>query len=369
MGCIFCGRDREYSMLSEILEQKPVFKTLCEKFFDKDLNIIADDLPMENWNRVVIAASGSSKNTGEIAKYFIENITRIPCYVDFASEFAHKDNVLNENDLFICISQSGNTADTFEALMRAKNAGAKTFAITNCAESKIHTNADFKVLADAGEEKSIAATKSFTAQIFVLYVFAMALAEKVQNKDLSELKKEFFTIADKYDAIFEQRKDIKKIAKRLKKAKSVALLGRNINSALAMEGALKTKETCYINANAAPAGEFLHGHFAFLDKQVPIIGILNKADGDEENYGLALHNFQEIKGKRKSDLILLKTQGDDNASKELKNEYQIEIPKISIMFTPFLNLVALQILAYETAKLLHDNIDEPRDLKKCVSAE
>ena len=360
--------DKEYFMLTEIFEQKEVFKTLCEKFFDEKYNINTKVFPIKKWNRIIICASGSSKNAGEIAKYVIESLAQIPCSIEYASEFAHKDTPIGKNDLFVAISQSGNTADTFEALLKAKNAGAKTLALTNNIDSKIHQSADYKILADAGIEKSIAATKSFTAQLFILYVFAFALAEKNRNLNLSEAKKEFVGLADKYEDVFSQREKIKKIAKKIKKAKSLVILARNINSALAKEGGLKIKETCYINAISAPSGEFLHGHFAFLDKNVPILGILNKTE-DEENYNLTLNNLFEIKKKRKANVVLIRTKDDFSADEKIGNKFFLEIPRVNKLFTPFLNLIVLQLIAYETAKLIHDNIDKPRDLTKCVANE
>ena len=361
--------DKEYFMLKEILEQKEVFKSLCEKFLDKDFRLNLKEFPIKKWNRIIICASGSSKNAGEIAKYVIESLAKIPCSIEYASEFAHKETPIGKNDLFVAISQSGNTADTFEALLKAKSAGAKTFALTNNISSKIHHNADYKILADAGIEKSIAATKSFTAQLFILYIFAIGLAEKVGMTRLEEFKKEFVSLTDKYDEIFNQRDKIKKISKKIKGAKSIVILARNINSALAKEGGLKIKETCYINAISAPAGEFLHGHFAFLDKNVPILGILNKPNNDEENYNLTLHNLYEIKKKRRANVILIRTKDDYLADEKIGNKFSIEIPNVNKLLTPFLNLIALQLLAYETAKLIHDNIDEPRDLTKCVASE
>ena len=361
--------DKEYFMLKEILEQKDVFKALCGKFFDENNNLKLKEFPIKKWNRIIICASGSSKNAGEIAKYVIESLAKIPCSIEYASEFAHKETPVGKNDLFVAISQSGNTADTFEALMKAKKSGAKTFALTNNIDSKIHYNADYKILADAGVEKSIAATKSFTAQLFILYIFAIGLSEKIFAENLTELKNEFLRLADSYEEIFIQRPKIKQIAKKIRKAKSLVILARNINSALAKEGGLKIKETCYINAISAPSGEFLHGHFAFLDKNVPIFGILNKSEGDEENYKLTLNNLYEIRKKRRANVILIRTKDDYLAEEKIQNKYSIEIPRVNKLFTPFLNLIALQLLAYETAKLIHDDIDKPRDLTKCVASE
>lgn len=361
---------KEYFMLEEIFEQKEVFKKLAKEFFDSNLKIKADVFPLKKWNKIVICASGSSKNAGEIAKYLIEGITNITASIEYASEFAHKQFALSKNDLFIAISQSGNTADTYEALLRAKEFGATTFAITNNENSKIHKEANFKVLADAGEEKSIAATKSFTAQLFILYTFTFALAEKINKTNLNDLKKEFLDLQNKYDEIFEQREKIKTIAKNIKNAKSLVILSRNINSALAKEGSLKIKETCYINATSFPSGEFLHGHFAFLDKSIPILGIVNQAlNKNSDNYKLLTNNLKEIQTKRGSNLILIKTKEDEEIKNLLKYKYFIDIPRVKTIFTPLLNLVALQILAYETAKLIHKDIDKPRNLKKCVDNE
>ena len=361
---------KEYFMLEEIFEQKDVFKKLAANFFYEDLKIKAKDFPLKKWNKIVICASGSSKNAGEIAKYLIEGMTNITAGIEYASEFAHKQFALSKNDLFIAISQSGNTADTYEALLRAKEFGATTFAITNNKNSKIHKEADYKVLADAGEEKSIAATKSFTAQLFVLYVYVFALAEKVKKINIYDLKKEFLDLQNKYDEIFEQRAKIKTIAKNIKNAKSLVILSRNINSALAKEGSLKIKETCYINATSFPSGEFLHGHFAFLDKAVPVLALVNQAlNKNSENYKLLINNLKEIQTKRGSNLILIKTKEDDEIENVLKYKYFIDIPRVKTIFTPMLNLVALQLLAYETAKFIHKDIDKPRNLKKCVDNE
>jgi len=368
-NCCKKRKDEDYFMYKEIMSQKDVFKALNAKYFDENLNINKADFPLGKYDRIIICASGSSNHAADIAKFFIEDITKIPCSIEYSSEFAHKNTIIRENDLFIAISQSGNTADTFESLMKAKRMGAKTFGITNDATSKIHANADFKVLADAGEEKSIAATKSFTAQLVILYVFALALAENNNNENLYDLKKEYLSIGDNYDEIYAQRDNIKKIAKYIKNIKTIAILGRNINAALSREASLKTKETCYISAVFAPAGEFMHGHFAILDKTIPIIGIANKTTDDEENYKLVIHNLQEITTKRNADLILVKAKGDDVAQKDLKHKFAIEVPVMSKYFAPFLSLVALQMLAFETACLRNDNVDEPRDLCKCVANE
>ncbi|MDD3593788.1 MAG: SIS domain-containing protein [Candidatus Gastranaerophilales bacterium] len=363
------NKNKEYLMLKETLEQEKVFKDLVSKYFDTDFNITTKDFPLKKWDKIVICASGSSKNAGEIVRYVIEDLAQTTCVVEYASEYAHRKSNLGAKDLFIAISQSGNTADTFEALNRAKETGACTFAITNDENSKIHKTAHYSVIADAGIEKSIAATKSFTAQLFILFVFAIALAEQNTKNNLTDLKRDFCALGDLYKEVFDQRKKIKKIAKTLKKSKSIVVLSRNINSALAKEGGLKIKETCYINAISASSGEFLHGHFAFLDRTVPIIAICNKPTDTQENYDLLLNNIYQIKTKRKTNTIIIKTRNDCFIEERLKNKFSIEIPPVIEIFTPFLNLIALQLIAYETAKLIHTDIDKPRNLTKCVDNE
>lgn len=359
---------QDYSMLHEIMEQPEILKKLSERFFDSNFNIKEIDIPVKAFSRICICASGSSKNVGEIIKYFIEKLTCIPVIVEYASEFAHKPICLNEQDLLIAISQSGNTADTFEALKKAKNKNVLTLAITNNAESKIHKLADYKIFLDVGVEKSIAATKSFIAQLFVLYIFGIYLSEKLGNNDTLNIKKMIKELSIKAEEVLEQKTNIKKAAKKIKKAKSIVILGRGINSHITHEGALKIKETSYIDANGYPSGEFLHGHLAFVDKTIPVVSMLNKNISDTDNYKLAIKNTKEIKLKRKPPLIIIKTK-EDTLDGNFKNSVLIEVPQVLDELIPFINTICLQLLAYETAISLRRNVDKPRSLKKCVEKE
>jgi glucosamine--fructose-6-phosphate aminotransferase (isomerizing) len=356
-------------MCKEIFQQPQIIKALSDRFFDSDLNIKEVDIPIKKFEKIYICASGTSKNAADIAKYFIEKLTGITTIVEFASEFAHKPACISDTDFFIAISQSGNTADTFEALKKAKEKGAMTFAITNNTESKIHKFADYKIFTDAGEEKSIAATKSFSAQLFILYVVTVFMAEKLGFEDNFVYKKELSELYLKYDQIFAQIKKIKKIVSKIKKTKSMVILARGINYAVSAEGSLKIKETAYIDANGFPSGEFLHGHFAFVDKNIPVISLINKCPENLENYELSLKNTKEIKEKRNPVLIVLKTVDDNKIKETFEKASFIDIPIVSEELTPFLNTACLQLFAFEIAVSLGKDVDKPRSLKKCVEKE
>lgn len=356
-------------MYKEILEQPNVLKALSERFFDADLNIKEIDIPLRKFERIYICASGTSKNAADIAKYFIEKMTGISTIVEFASEFAHKRACVGGKDCFIAISQSGNTADTFEALKKAKEHGAMTLAVTNNIESKIHKFANYKLFTAAGEEKSIAATKSFSAQLFVLYVFALFLAEFLEEKDTLVYKKALLELNTQYGQVFEQKNKIKKIVSKIKNVKSMVILARGINFPVTAEGSLKIKETAYVDANGFASGEFLHGHFAFVDKKVPVVSIINKCPENLENYDLALKNTEEINTKRSPKLVIVSTIGDKSITKRFVSADCIEIPQVLEEITPFLNTACLQLLAFELAVALGKDVDKPRSLKKCVESE
>jgi len=296
-----------------------------------------------NFQKIYIAASGSSRNAANAAKYFMEKKIKLPVIVEFAGEFSHRNVALRGDELFIALSQSGETADVLSALKKAKKAGCMTFAVTNNENSTIHKLADSGMQIMAGEEKSIPATKSFTCQLMCLYLLALNIAGK-QEPDLLK-------VPGKIANYLENNNDIASIAEKLKNYKNLILLGRGQNWAFAEEGALKIKETSYINATGYPTGEFMHGHLAILDEEFPVISILAKSFNDVENYILAVKNTQEIKQKRNPVLI------------ELNHNEQNEI------IAPFITAVMLQLLAYKIATALGRDTDRPRGLKKTVDSE
>ncbi|KKQ38286.1 MAG: Isomerizing Glutamine-fructose-6-phosphate aminotransferase [Candidatus Moranbacteria bacterium GW2011_GWF2_37_7] len=294
-------------------------------------------------SKIYIAASGSSRNAANIARYFIEKITNIPVIVDYASEFAHRSVAMTQNDLFIPLSQSGETADVLSALKKAKDKGIATFAITNNENSTIYKSTDAGMLAYAGKETSIPATKSFTCQLMCLYLLGIHLAGK-QEQDL-------YKVPEKIAQFIDNCSELDSIAKQIKDFKSLIILGRGQNWAFAEEGSLKIKETTYINATGYPTGEFLHGHLAVLDENFPVISILTRCFDDADNYFLAIKNTEEIKKKRNPILIELR-HGEENE-----------------FIAPFITAVMLQLLTYKTAILLGRDTDKPRSLNKVVEKE
>lgn len=307
------------------------------------LNNAHINLDSKVFERIYIAASGSSRNAGNIAKYFIEKTAGLAVTVDYASEFANSSAILGQNDLFIALSQSGETADVLAALKKAKLMGVKTFAITNNENSSIHKLADAAMLADAGEERSIPSTKSFTCQLLALYQLGLYIA----GKEESGLRK----IPEKIAEFLENDTQTDAISEKIKDCKNLILLGRGQNSALAEEGALKIKETSYINATGYPTGEFMHGHLAVLDEEFTVISILSRCFDDAQSLPLAIKNTEKIKLKRNPKLI------------ELKHNEENEV------IAPFITAVMLQLIAYKAATLLGLDTDKPRGLSKVLEKE
>lgn len=364
-------------MLSDIKEQPEIISKLINKYLPLDkpvqeISLNISDEKVQNLSKIYIVASGSSRNVGNIAKYFLEDITKIPVIVDYASEFAHRNPNLCSNDLFIAISQSGETADTYAALKIAIDKGAHTFALTNNPDSRIYNLAQAKMQVGAGKEKSIPATKSFTSQLFNLYIFALYLAEHrgtVSKDRLEELKRELHLVGKKIEELLQNTEQIDKIAHKIKDYRSLILVGRGANSAAAEEGALKIKETSYIDANGYPSGEFLHGYIAVVDENIPVISIILPANQD--NYNLALSNAEEIKKKRNPHLIIVRSKEDTEIALKtlLKDSDFIDIPHSPAEISPILAVVSFQILAFRIAEQLGRDVNNPRSLTKSLTSE
>lgn len=370
---------RKKLMFNEIQEQPKILKKLIEKYFlinkpvqNIKLNLLKEEII--NLSKIYIIASGSSRNVGGIAKYFFENIAKIPVEVDYASEFSHRNPNLTTNDFVIAISQSGETADTFSALKVAKEKGSHTFALTNNPESKIHNLAESQMQAGAGEEKNIAATKSFTAQLINLYALALYLAEQrdIANAETREnLKQEFYSAIDKLEELINNTEEFDKIVQKIKDSKSLIILGRGSNFPVAQEGALKIKETSYIDANGYPSGEFLHGYVAVVDENIPVISIIIPNLVDDATYRLSIQNTETVKKKRNPSLIIIKSKKDKEieSNPEFKDAYFINIPDSCEMISPVFTSVALQILAFKVAETLGRDFSNPRGLTKAITSE
>lgn len=364
-------------MIEDIKEQPNIIRNILNDCLPlnkevKEFCLNIKDINVLNISRIHIIASGSSRNTGNIAKYFLEELARIPSETEYASEFAHKNPVLSNNDLVIAISQSGETGDTLAALKVAADKGAYTLAITNNPESRIHKLSKAKIQAKAGKERSIAATKSVMAQLINLYALAIYLAEKrnTYDKDNLELiKKELHSVPEKLEKMIENACAFDKAAEIIKNSKSLVLLGRGLNHACAQEGAIKIKETSYIDANGYPSGEFLHGYIAVVDEKIPVVSIMA---GDKEkcsNYKLASGNTEVIRDKRNPHFIIIKNEDNKEPEEKFKNADFINIPESSEIVSPIYVLVCLQLLSLKIAEKLGRDTLTPRSLEKAITSE
>lgn len=361
----------KHFMLKEIHEQPDVVRNvLVDKIQNEDTKVILDDVKLSpekllKINRIQIIACGTSLHAGLVGKYVIEELTKIPVDVEASSEYIYRSTIADENTLVIGISQSGETADTITAIKQAKENNSHVLIITNRKDSAMARLADSLLPINAGIEVSVAATKSYMAQLISIYALAIYLAEAINKTapaKLKELKKELLTLPSKLEIILNDTKNIKDIAKKYSSSKDFIFIARGINYPSALEGALKLKEISYINATGYPAGELKHGPIAMLDETMPVLAILNKG----MVYDKVLSNCEEAKA-RQARLIGV-TNYIDEKHINLFDDLVI-IPEISDMVSPALNITVLQLLAYHISEYLGKDVDQPRNLAKSVTVE
>ena len=360
-------------MLSDIKDEPEIFKKLAEVYLPEGKPVQNININLEKISKIYIIASGSSRNAGNITRYFIESVAQIPVTVEHASEFSVRNPVLSSNDLVIFVSQSGETSDVLAALQVAKTKGAYTFAVTNNETSTIHTTADSAMFIHAGKEISVPATKSFASQLVCLYIIGIYLAERhcKQSSLIESYKQKIYQMPQKIEKLISNTEEIDKIAQKLHDKKSLIILGRGQNFGLAEECSLKIKETCYINAGGYPTGEFLHGHLAMLDENSPVISIITKYGHDEANYTLAVGNTMQLIKKRNADVVIVKDAVDiyiNSKFSEFPVEY-LNISEFNEEFSSVYSAVVLHLLTYKMAELLGNDVNNPRSLSKTVSAE
>jgi len=350
----------EHYMLKEIHEQpKAIHDSLLGRLSEfNDVDFSKYDI-----DSVQLIACGTSYHAALVGKYILENIARIPCMVDMASEYRYSSSP-DTYPFTILISQSGETADTLAAAKEAKQRGCKTLGITNVLDSSLTREVDEVIYTQAGPEIGVAATKTFTTQLIVLYLVALQMG--LVRKTLSpakaeEYRSELRRLPRKVEKILDQSKRIKDISDKLSKAEDIFFVGRNINYPVAMEGALKLKEIAYIHAAGYPAGELKHGPFALLTEKTPVIAISVK----DHTFEKMLGNIGEI-AARGSPIIAV---GEEDRELVKLSDDVVFIPKISPTFTPILVNVVLQLFAYYTAYNLDREIDKPRNLAKSVTVE
>jgi glucosamine--fructose-6-phosphate aminotransferase (isomerizing) len=361
----------DHFMLKEIYEQPSVIKDTYRGRLHANEGIIQmagieDNIErLLNADRIIIVACGTSWHAGLVAEYIIEEFTRIPVEVEYASEFRYRNPIISSKDVVIAISQSGETADTMAAIKLAKEHGAFVFGVCNVVGSSISRETHAGAYTHAGPEIGVASTKAFTTQITVLTMIALRLAKAkgtLSHSDFQMYLQELEIIPEKVKEALETNDKAKEIAAVFKDAPNCLYLGRGYNFPVALEGALKLKEISYIHAEGYPAAEMKHGPIALIDEQMPVIVIAPK----QGHYDKIVSNIQEIKS-RSGKIIAVVTKGDTQV-RDLA-DYVIEIPETSDALSPLITTIPLQLLSYHIAVMRDCNVDQPRNLAKSVTVE
>ncbi len=361
----------EHFMLKEIHEQpKSIYDSLRGRFDPQSGSFAMRSLKehegkIKNLRRILIVGCGTSWHAGLVGEYLFEDIARIPVEVEYASEFRYRNPVINEDDLVIAISQSGETADTLAAIELAKEKGATIFGLCNVVGSSIPRASHAGAYTHAGPEIGVASTKAFTAQVSILTLWAFGFAEirgKATKQELRSAFAELETIPAKVERTLQCEEQIKELASIFKDAHNFLYLGRGYGFPVALEGALKLKEISYIHAEGYPAAEMKHGPIALIDENMPVVVIATK----NSIYEKVISNIQEVKA-RKGKIIAIVSEGDDKVKKMA--DYVIEIPETREYLEPLLSTIPMQLLSYYIAVLRGCNVDQPRNLAKSVTVE
>ncbi len=361
----------DHFMLKEIFEQPDVITDTYRGRLHANEGIIQmsgveDNLEkFLNAERIIIVACGTSWHAGLVAEYILEEFTRIPVEVEYASEFRYRNPIINSKDVVIAISQSGETADTMAAIKLAKEKGAFVYGVCNVVGSSISRETHAGSHTHAGPEIGVASTKAFTTQITVLIMMALRLAKAkgtLSKTDFHRYLQELEIIPEKVKEALETNDKAKEIAAIFKNSHNCLYLGRGYNFPVALEGALKLKEISYIHAEGYPAAEMKHGPIALIDERMPVIVVAPK----QGHYDKIVSNIQEIKS-RSGIIIAVVTKGDTQVRGLA--DYIIEVPETSDALSPLITTIPLQLLSYHIAVLRGCNVDQPRNLAKSVTVE
>jgi glucosamine--fructose-6-phosphate aminotransferase (isomerizing) len=359
----------ETFMLKEIYEQpQAVRDTLSERVRGGKLeleDIGLTDLEIQNLRRMVILATGTAYHAGVVGRYVIEEWARLPCEPDIASEWRYRNPVLSKDTLVVAISQSGETRDTIHAVRLARESGARTVAITNLMGTQITREVENVLYTRAGMEVSVAATKTFTAQVALLNLLALRLAQvrrTLPDEELEQLVREVGTLPDKIAAYLDGDHPIEEIAQRHYRKPFFLYLGRHIGLPISLEGALKLKEISYIPTEAYSAGEMKHGPIALLDEQTPVVCVAT----DSHVYDKVVSNIQEVRA-RGAQVIAIATDGNEDIQHHADDV--VFVPRTHPFLQAALAVIPLQLLAYRIARLRGFNVDQPRNLAKTVTVE
>lgn len=362
--------DFEHFMLKEIYDQpEGIMETLKRNLSDNgrvelyDMTLTKEDFA--KFNKICIVACGTAYHAGLVGRNIIEKLVKIPVEVDVASEFRYRDPFVNEQTLFIAISQSGETADTLEALREAKRKGARVLSIVNVVGSSVARESDDVFYTWAGPEISVASTKAYTTQLLSLYLLALYLGDlkdTITPEYYSEIIEELAAIPGKLEEVLKMRGSIEKLAKKLYDRDQVFFIGRGMDSSVAYEGSLKLKEISYINSFAIAAGELKHGTIALMEPKTIVIALATQS----KLFDKMVSNIQEVKA-RNAHVISIAKEG--NTAIEEHSDETFYIPNCLDEVTPLLSVIPLQIYAYYVAKEKGCEIDRPRNLAKSVTVE
>ena len=364
----------DFFMLKEIEEQPAaVANTLRGHLVDG--RVVLDeqrlsDQELRDIDKVFVVACGTAYHAGLLAKYAIEHWCRIPVEVEVASEFRYRDPVLDRSTLVVAISQSGETADTLEAVRHARDQKARVLAICNTNGAQIPRESDAVLYTHAGPEVGVAATKTFTAQVVACYLVGLALAQTFGTKYADEVAREYAELESStaavqrvLDAVVEPTRAL---ARDLASSKAVLFLGRHVGFPVALEGALKLKELAYMHAEGFAAGELKHGPIALIEQDLPVVVVMPSPKGRAILHQKLLSNIREIQA-RGARTIVVAEEGDETVRPFA--EHLIEVPAVSTLLQPLVSSVPLQVFAAEVARTRGYDVDKPRNLAKSVTVE
>jgi glucosamine--fructose-6-phosphate aminotransferase (isomerizing) len=363
----------DYFMLKEIEEQPAAIRDTLRGHFASGRIILDEqrlsDQDLRDVDKVFVVACGSAYHSGLVAKYAIEHWTRLPVEVELASEFRYRDPVLDRDTLVVAVSQSGETADTLEAVRHARQQKARVLAVCNTNGAQIPRESDAVLYTHAGPEIGVASTKAFLAQIVANYLVGLALAQARGTKYPDEVGREFAELAAMPDAVarvlgtIDQVRDL---GRQLADAKAVLFLGRHVGYPVALEGALKLKELAYMHAEGFAAGELKHGPIALIEDGLPVVVVVPSPKGRPVLHAKLLSNISEIQA-RGARTIVIAEEGDETVRPFA--DHLIEVPAVPTLLQPLVSTVPLQVLAAEIARTRGYDVDKPRNLAKSVTVE
>lgn len=356
----------EHFMLKEMHEQPEVFKKTTGPYLVKGIDSLVEKMPdFSKYGKIRIVACGSATHAGLVGKQMIEKYANLEVQVDTASEFRYAKQFLKDDELVIVVSQSGETADTLEALLIAKENGNDTLGIVNTEGSTIDRESKMVLYTEAGQEIAVATTKAYSAQVALLSLIALNMSYKkglINKKEIKEILSDAKKLPEYMEELLNRSQDYKRIAAKIKEQNDIFFIGRKVDYALAQEGSLKLKEISYTHSEAYAAGELKHGTISLIEEDTPVVAIIT----DDDIASKTISNVKEVKA-RGANVILITTK-EFNEDKEVYDE-KIVIPKVNYLLQPLLAVIPLQMISYELAKLKDCSIDKPRNLAKSVTVE